>query len=44
MANRSNCLNNSNRSRVKTFIENIKNKDQFLKYIFNDSGKVKYIG
>ena len=31
---------NSNRSRVKRFIENTNNKDQFFKYIFIDSGKV----
>ena len=34
---------NSNRSRVKRFIENINNKDQFFKYIFIDSGKVNSI-
>ena len=33
-------LVNSNRSRVKRFIENTKNKDQFFKYMFIDSGKV----
>ena len=33
-------LVNSNRSRVKRFIENKNNKDQFLKYMFIDSGKV----
>ena len=33
-------LVNSNRSRVKRFIENKENKDQFFKYIFIDSGKV----
>ena len=33
-------LVNSNRSRVKRFIENKNNKDQFFKYIFIDSGKV----
>ena len=31
---------NSNRSRVKRFIENKNNKDQFFKYMFNDSWKV----
>ena len=33
---------NSNRSRVKRFSENTKNKDQFCKYMFIDSGKVIY--
>ena len=33
-------LVNSNRSRVKRFIENTNNKDLFFKYIFVDSGKV----
>ena len=33
-------LGNSNRSRVKRFIENTNNKDQFFKYMFIDSGKV----
>ena len=33
-------LVNSNRSRVKRFIENTNNKDQFFKYIFIDSGNV----
>ena len=33
-------LVNSNRSRVKRFIENKENKDQFFKYIFIDSGNV----
>ena len=33
-------LVNPNRSRVKRFIENTNNKDQFFKYIFIDSGKV----
>ena len=33
-------LVNSNRSRVKRFIENTNNKDQFYKYMFIDSGKV----
>ena len=37
---RSYLLVNSNRSRVKWFIENTNNKDQFFKYIFIDSGKV----
>ena len=37
---RSYWLVNSNRSRVKRFIENTKNKDQFFKYMFIDSGKV----
>ena len=37
---RSYWLVNSNRSRVKRFIENTKNKDQFFKYIFIDSEKV----
>ena len=37
---RSYWLVNSNRSRVKRFIENTNNKDQFFKYIFIDSGKV----
>ena len=40
MATRSYCLVNSNRSRVKRFIENKNNKDQFFKYMFIDSGKV----
>ena len=40
---RSYWLVNSNRSRVKRFIENTKNKDQFFKYIFIDSGKVSSI-
>ena len=31
---------NSNRSRVKRFIENTNNKDQFFKYMLIDSGKV----
>ena len=35
-------LVNSNRSRVKSFIENTNNKDQFFKYIFIDSGKITY--
>ncbi|KGG00471.1 MULTISPECIES: DUF1651 domain-containing protein [Prochlorococcus] len=33
-------LVNSNRSSVKSFIENTNNKDQFLKYMFIDSVKV----
>ena len=33
-------LVNSNRSRLKRFIENTNNKDQFFKYFFIDSGKV----
>ena len=33
-------LVNSNRSRVKRFIENNNNKDQFFKYMFIDSGKI----
>ena len=37
---RSYWLVNSNRSRVKRFIENTKNKAQFFKYMFIDSGKV----
>ena len=36
---RSYWLVNSNRSRVKRFIENTNNKDQFYKYMFIDSGK-----
>ena len=40
---RSYWLVNSDRSRVKRFIENINNKDQFFKYMFIDSGKVTYI-
>ncbi|WP_288255787.1 molecular chaperone Tir [uncultured Prochlorococcus sp.] len=31
---------NSNISRIKRFIENTNNKDQFFKYMFIDSGKV----
>ena len=34
------CLVNSNRLRIKRFIENTNNKDQFFKYMFIDSGKV----
>ena len=37
---RSYWLVNSNRSKVKRFIENTNNKDQFFKYMFIDSGKV----
>ena len=37
---RSYWLVNSNRSRVKRFIENTNNKDQFFKYMIIDSGKV----
>ena len=37
---RSYWLVNSNRSRVKRFIENTNNKDQFFEYVFIDSGKV----
>ena len=37
---RSYWLVNSNRSRVKRFIENTNNKDQFFKYMFIDSGKI----
>ena len=33
-------LVNSNRSRIKRFIDNTNNKDQFFKYMFIDSGKV----
>ena len=33
-------LVNTNRSRVKRFIKNTNNKDQFFKYILIDSGKV----
>ena len=40
MATRSNWLVNSIRSRIKRFIENANNKDQFFKYIFIDSWKV----
>ncbi len=36
---RSYWLVNSNRSRVKRFVENTNNKDQFFKYMFVDSGK-----
>ena len=37
---RSHWLVNSNRSRIKRFIENANNKDQFFKHMFIDSGKV----
>ena len=37
---RSYWLVNSNRLRIKRFIENTNNKDQFFKYMFIDSGKV----
>ena len=37
---RSYWLVNSNRSRVKRFIENTNNEDQFFKYMFVDSGKI----
>ena len=37
---RSYWLVNANRSRVKRFIENTNNKDQFYKYIFIVSGKI----
>ena len=37
---RSYWLVNSYRSRVKRFIENKNNKDQFFKYMFIDSGKI----
>ena len=33
-------LINSNRSRIKSLLENTNNKDQFFKYMFIDSGKV----
>ena len=33
-------LDNSNRSRIKRFIKNRNNKDQFFKYMFVDSGKI----
>ena len=36
-------LVNPNRSRVKRFIENTNNKDQFFQYMFIDSGKVASI-
>ena len=37
---RSYWLVNSNRTRIKRFIENTNNKDQFFKYMFIDSGKI----
>ena len=37
---RSYWLVNLDRSMVKRFIENTKNKDQFFKYMFIDTGKV----
>ena len=37
---RSYYLVNSNRLRIKRFIENTNNKDQFFKYMFMDSGKI----
>ena len=40
LMDRSYWLVNSNRSRVKRFIENTNNKDQFFKYMFIDSGEV----
>ena len=40
MAIRSYCLVNSNRSRIKRFIENTNNKDQFFKYMFIDFRRV----
>ena len=40
MAIRSYWWINSNRSRLKGFIENTNNKDNFLKYMFIDTGKV----
>ena len=33
-------LVNSNRSRVKRFQKNVKNKDKFFEYMFIDSGKI----
>ena len=36
-------LGNKNRSRVKRFIENTKNQNQFFKYIFINSGKINFI-
>ena len=36
-------LVNPKRSRVKRFIENTNNKDQFFKYMFIDSGKVSSV-
>ena len=40
---RSYWLVNSNRTRVKRFVENTNSKDQFFKYMFIDSGKVTSI-
>ena len=37
---RSYWLANSNRSRIKRFIENTDNKDQFFKYMFIDFRRV----
>jgi len=37
---RSYWLVNSNKSRVKRFIENTNNKDQFFKYMFIDTGRI----
>ena len=42
MATRSYWLVNSNRSRVKRFIENTNNKDQFFKYMFINSGEINF--
>ena len=39
---RSYWLVNSNRSMVKRFIVNTKNKDQFFKYMFIYSGKINF--
>tara|TARA_B100000401_G_C52556794_1_gene601276 strand:- start:447 stop:692 length:246 start_codon:yes stop_codon:yes gene_type:complete len=33
-------LINSNRSQVKRFIKNTKNKDKFFEYMFIDTGKI----
>ena len=33
-------LTNSNRSQVKRFIKNTKNKDKFFEYMFIDTGKI----
>ena len=35
-------LVNSNRSRVKRFIEDTNNEDKFFKYMFIDSGKINF--
>ena len=40
---RSYWLVNSNRSRVKRFIESTNNKDQFFKYMFIDSEMVTFV-